>query len=70
MYTFGMSELQTWMERNGETDDTLSNKVGVSRVQISRIRRRRSGVSPETAKRLEAVTSIPAVRFLYGEGAA
>jgi transcriptional regulator with XRE-family HTH domain len=65
-----MDELKHWMARTGETDRTLSNKVGVSRVQISRIRRSRSGVSPETAKRLEAVTEIPAVRFLYGEEAA
>lgn len=70
MYISRMNALQTWMDRNGETDATLARKVAVSRVQISRIRRAKSGVSVKTAKALEALTQIPAANFLLGEGAA
>lgn len=65
-----MDELRNWMQQNGETDATLARKVAVSRVQISRIRRAKSGVSVKTARALEALTEIPAAKFLLGEGAA
>lgn len=53
-----VSKLQLWMTRRGVNDAHLEGLVEVSRVQISRIRRLKSGASPRTAKRLQAVTKI------------
>lgn len=61
--------LARWMEHAGETDETLSPKVGVSRVQISRIRRDKSKPSPATAVKLEAITKLPASIFIFGDAA-
>lgn len=55
-----MNALASWMDRADEGDDTLAEKVGVSRVQISRIRRNLSRPSPELAAKLEVVTGVPA----------
>lgn len=52
------------MEAASETDQTLAEKVGVSRVQISRIRRCQSKPSPQLAATLERVTGIPAWEFV------
>lgn len=56
----GMNALATWMTAAGETDDTVSAKVGISRVQVSRIRRSLSRPSPELAVKLEALSGVPA----------
>lgn len=61
--------LKLWMEATGYTDARLSAEVGVSRVQISRIRRGICKASPETARRLEGVTKIPAPHFIFGDAA-
>lgn len=58
-----MSSLAAWMDRAHETDETLAAKVGVSRVQISRIRRRVCEPSLAVAASLEAITGIPAASF-------
>lgn len=64
-----MSDLQEWMSRAGETDATMSQKLGVSRVQVSRIRRGICKPSPTTAQKLEAITAIPAADFIFGAAA-
>lgn len=64
-----MQELQDWMARAGESDETLSRKLGVSRVQVSRIRRGICRPSPSTAQKLEAVTDIPAADFIFSGAA-
>lgn len=47
-----------------ETDATLAGKVGVSRVQIYRIRNGSSKPSPKLAQRLSEITGIAAWDFL------
>jgi len=59
-----MTVLKDWMADHNETDSSLAAKVGVSRVQVLRIRNGRSKPSPRLANRLEAVTSIAAWEFL------
>jgi len=58
-----MTSLQSWMERAKETDESLAERVGVSRVQISRIRRRMVRPSLKLAATLEDITGIPAAQF-------
>jgi transcriptional regulator with XRE-family HTH domain len=62
-----MSELQAWMEANGERDETLAPKVKVSRVHMSRLRRGKNRPSLETAKTLQELTGIPATQLMFGE---
>ena len=64
-----MSDLQNWMAEHGETDESLSPRVGVSRVQVSRIRRKICRPSIVTALRLEQVTGIPAAKLVMGDAA-
>lgn len=52
------------MAEAGETDETLSGKTGVSRVQISRIRRGLSKPSAALAEELSRISGIPAWDFL------
>lgn len=60
--------LQEWMDLKGWKDADLAAHVeGLSRSQISRIRRRKSIPAPETAKKLEGLTGIPAERFVFAE---
>ena len=59
-----MGDLATWMRAAGEDDDSLAEKLGVSRVQVSRLRRKVCKPSPETAERLERLTHIPAWDFV------
>lgn len=58
-----MTDLQSWMSRAHETDETLAEKLGVSRVQVSRVRRRKCRPSLGLAVRLEGLTGIPASSF-------
>lgn len=63
--------LQEWMDLKGWKDADLAARLpGLSRSQVSRIRRRKSIPPPETAKRLEEVTGIPAERLAFEERAA
>ena len=57
------------MSASGLTDQAVSRKVGVSRVQVLRLRQGINRPSPETAMKLEALTGIPAARFIFGEAA-
>lgn len=59
-----MQRLQQWMKDKGERDETLGPKVGVSRVQMSRIRRSINGASKTTALKLEELTGIPWYEFI------
>lgn len=59
-----MSKLQSWMDSQGENDLSLAQKVGVSRVQMSRIRRGINGASKTTALELERVTGIAWYTFI------
>lgn len=61
-----MSDLQSWMIKNAETDASLSEKIGISRVQVSRLRRGIHRPSIATARKLEKVTTIPAAEFVMG----
>jgi transcriptional regulator with XRE-family HTH domain len=63
--------LQEWMKHKKLTDAALAAQVsGLSRSQVSRIRRRVSIPTPQTAKKLEEVTGIPAEAFVFAERAA
>jgi transcriptional regulator with XRE-family HTH domain len=55
------------MEAAEITDEKLAEKVGVSRVQITRLRNRANLPSLKTARALESVTGIPAGKFLTEE---
>lgn len=58
--------LQEWMDRKGFKDaDVAARLDGISRSQVSRIRRRVSRPSPETAEKLSKLTRIPAARFIF-----
>lgn len=65
-----MSDLKAWMGAHDENDESLSRKVGVSRVQIRRIRLGENRPSPETALRLQEVTGIPAASFIFDQSSA
>lgn len=65
-----MDALKSWMLEAGETDESVADKTGVSRVQISRIRRGLSRPSPELADKLSGLTSIPAWDFVRPEAEA
>lgn len=56
--------MQKWMDTKEETDVSLAPRIGVSRVQILRIRSGQCGASKKTAKRLEKVTGIPWHEFI------
>jgi transcriptional regulator with XRE-family HTH domain len=68
MYIAVMSRLQKWMEKTGETDLSLSQKLGISRVQVSRIRRGVNGASKATAQKIHALTGIPWPTFIEPQG--
>jgi transcriptional regulator with XRE-family HTH domain len=59
-----MTVLAAWMEKAGETDTSVAEKAGVSRVQILRIRHGVSKPSPRLALTLSGITGIPAWEFL------
>lgn len=61
--------LGKWMADNSVNDDALSKRVGVSRVQITRLRNGSNKPSPATAVKLEQITGIPAMKLILGEAA-
>lgn len=66
--TFHSMTLQEWMDAKHLTDADVAAKVGgLSRSQVSRIRRRVSIPSPETALKLAKLTKIPAKEFIFAE---
>jgi predicted DNA-binding transcriptional regulator AlpA/DNA-binding Xre family transcriptional regulator len=56
--------LQAWMSKKGLKDGQVAEQVGLSRTQVSRIRRGFVGASVPAAKRLEKLTGIHHWRFL------
>jgi transcriptional regulator with XRE-family HTH domain len=62
-----MDPLKDWMAKADVKDEALAPKLSVSRVHVSRLRRRKCRPSLETAKRLEEITEIPAADFLMVE---
>jgi len=63
-----MTALKDWMERKALSDADVAARIdGLSRSQVSRIRRGVSRPSPETAEKLAALTRIPAAKFIFGE---
>lgn len=65
-----MADLAQWMRLNDETDQSLAPKIGVSRVHVSRLRRKVHLPSPDLARKLEEITEIPAAEFIFDERAA
>lgn len=65
-----MNALQKWMSDNSVRDDALAAKIGVSRVQVFRLRRGDHKPSVRTALALERETGIPAATLILGEVAA
>lgn len=62
--------LAEWMATKRWKDADLAREIhGLSRSQISRIRRGVSCPTIATARKLEGVTKIPAARFVMGEAA-
>lgn len=59
-----MTALQTWVDAAKLTDEALAAKVGVSRVQITRIRNGVCRPSVKTAQKLAEVTGVPAANFI------
>ena len=57
------------MTANGESDRSFAPKVELSHAQVVRIRTGQSRPSPEAAKRIEAVTAIPAADLIFGDAA-
>lgn len=63
--------LEQWMKAKKINDAALASRVeGLSRSQVSRLRRRKSVPSPLTAKKLSEVTGIPLEALLFVERAA
>lgn len=56
--------LSEWMAQKGYGDEDVAPLVGISRAQVSRIRRGVNGASGKTARKLEQVTGIPWPTFI------
>lgn len=68
-YIFGMALLDEWMATNTVSDEALAERLKISRVHASRLRRRVCLPSKEVAKRLEDLTAIPAAQFVFEDRA-
>lgn len=64
IHILAMGDLQRWMKRRKVDDDYVAEKTGISRSQVSRIRRLESRPSQDSAERLAALTRIPWHRFM------
>jgi len=53
-----------WMVRAGESDRTLADKLGCSRVHVSRLRRGLYNPRRDLALKLEKLTGISAAIFM------
>ena len=58
------------MDAEGMKDGPLADLVGISRVQILRLRRGDNNPSLKTAHKLALITNIPAETFVMREKAA
>jgi len=58
--------LAKWMDENSVKDDALAAKIGVSRVQVLRLRRGTCRPSIKTALNIERETQIPAALLVMG----
>jgi transcriptional regulator with XRE-family HTH domain len=60
--------LQEWMDKRKLNDAQVAARVdGLSRSQVSRIRRGVSRPSPETALKLSQLTKIPPQKLIFAE---
>ncbi len=59
-----MTKLSEWMTANEIDDAVMADRLGVSRVSISRIRRGLQRPSPRLAADLARETGIPAWDFI------
>jgi len=59
-----LSELEAWMKGANTSDAALAGKLNISRVQVSRIRRKVNGASRKTALKLEQITGLPWHSFI------
>ncbi len=59
-----MGPLDTWMIDKGVGNKHLAEMLQISRVQVSRLRRRLYRPSVETALKLEEITGIPAAELI------
>jgi plasmid maintenance system antidote protein VapI len=64
-----VTSLQEWMKVEQRKDADLAPVLEISRVQVSRLRRKVNGASRKTALKLEQLTGIPWHNFI-GPGAA
>lgn len=62
-----MQTLAHWMKTADVKDEALSQQLGISRVQVLRLRRRLCRPSLKTARKLEEITNIPAAELLMAE---
>jgi transcriptional regulator with XRE-family HTH domain len=61
--------LADYMEKHKLSADAVALKLGVSQPYVSRLLTGRRRPSPETAKKLEKLTGIPAARFIFDNAA-
>lgn len=66
-YKISMALLETWMRKNSFTDEKLAERLGVSRVHASRLRRRICLPSKDVALKLQNLTRIPAAKLVFEE---
>jgi hypothetical protein len=52
------SPLHAWMMKKRLNDTEVAERLGISRVQVCRIRHRISGTTMATAKKIEKLTGI------------
>jgi transcriptional regulator with XRE-family HTH domain len=68
-YIRRMKVLAKWMAEHNVNDAALAEKLEISRVHASRLRRDICKPSLATAHKLEALTNISAPAFIFGEAA-
>lgn len=65
-----MRPLERWMSEKQMRNEDLAPRVGVSRVQIHRIRTGQNSPSLKTARKLAEITKLPLDVLLLNEEAA
>lgn len=65
VHIWDMNTLDTWMKANERDDASVARALGnVSRSQVNRLRNGKSRPSWQTAVALEALTGLPAAKFM------
>lgn len=66
-----MTPFEAWMKAKAYRDADVADRVeGLSRSQVSRIRRRKSIPPLQTARKLAVLTGIPVEEFVIADRAA